>query len=192
MSVVVAVEKDGRQAMAWSAGFSADSVRNVNRTAPSRALSDGSTCIAGTGLSVYCNLLEEYIGRRGYPRLTDERSVFSFWIEFWRALQSDYHFIRGDWDSDAPTPFADSGAEFLVLTECGMFSVKEILSVSRYTRFCAIGSGASHAEGALEALYESKMSCKQLAVKAVEIAMKFDPNSFGSIDCYEPSDPHGA
>lgn len=111
----------------------------------------------------------------------DERSILDFFVRFWRDLHNQYHFVDDQSDSEAPSPFADLATEFLIANPHGIFRVKEVLSVSRFERFCAIGSGAPHAEGALQILYEQEESAKAIAEKAVRVALEFDAASGGEV-----------
>ena len=88
-------------------------------------------------------------------------------------------------EKEDQTPFADLGSEFLVANPYGLFVVKEILSITRFERYCAIGSGAPHAEGALEAMYDAGRGASELATRAVEIASEFDRGSGGKVETVE-------
>ena len=82
---------------------------------------------------------------------------------------------------DDSSPFAELDNEFLVVNRYGIFQVEDILGVTRYERYCAIGSGASRAEGALEVLMRQDMSAGDVAAEAIRVAMKFDRASGGDV-----------
>ena len=183
MSTTVAVQKDGRIVIAWDTMSSCGSTRCVNAIGPSKVLRFGASLIGVAGFMVYRNLLDHYLAsKKKSPVLKDERSILDFFVEFWRELHSQYHLVDDQSDSEAPSPFADLGAEFLIVNRYGIFRVKEILSVSRFERFCAIGSGAPHAEGALQVLYEDGRSAKDVAEAAVRVALEFDAASGGAVE----------
>jgi ATP-dependent protease HslVU (ClpYQ) peptidase subunit len=186
MSTILAVEKAGRAAIAWDSMKSCGGTRSVGALGPPKVTRVGASWIGSAGLTAYYTLLEEYVASQAPdPVLDDERSILRFFVRFWRALREDYHFVNDQADADDPSPFADLGAEFLVANARGLFVVKEILSVTRFARFCAIGSGAPHAEGALSVLYELEAEPTKIARKATEVAMEFDAASGGPVEVRE-------
>jgi len=185
MSTIVAVEKNGHAAVACDTMFAVGSIRSVN-AARTKALRVGESVIAVAGFSVYFNILEHYFAESDtVPALQDEIAVFDFFLHFWRVLHDRYTYVNDQSDSGHPSPFADLDAEFLVVNPAGIFEVKEILSVSQHKRFCAIGSGNEHAEGALQILYDGDRSVSDIAKQAVLVAMEFDRASGGTVETYE-------
>lgn len=185
MSTIVAVEKDGKVAVASDGGTGAGDTRCVNARRPSKVRRVGKAILGVAGYSVYQNILDDYLNAREPPALTDEKSIFTFFLQLWRELHSRYHFVNDQWDEGSVCPFSDLGAEFLVVDACGIFRVKEILSVTQFERFCAIGSGAPHAEGALSVLYDTENTVHAMALTAVQVAIAFDRSSGGDVDVFE-------
>ena len=103
-------------------------------------------------------------------------------MDSWKALHEDYHMVNDQSDSDSPSPFADFDADFLVANASGIYLVGGILSVAEYEKYCAIGSGAGHAEGALTVLYDIEKDAAVMARRAVESALIYDANSGGEIE----------
>ena len=191
MSTIVAVEKNERVAIAWDTLDTFGSARCVNKTGPPKVIRAGSSFVGCAGFSVYNNLLDHYLQSRRVASLKNERLILEFFIRFWQELHRRYHFVDDQADSEERSPFADLGAEFLVVNRYGLFGVKEILNVSRFDRFCAIGSGAPHAEGALQVLYQQGGKAMDDAEKAVRVALEFDAASGGPIEVREMP-KHGA
>ena len=185
MSTIVAVEKAGRIALSWDNMSSSGSTRNVNHTGPPKVLRVGPSVIGVAGYSVYRNVLGHYLASKKPASLRDERSIFQFFVQFWRDLHGQYHFVNDEYDDEDPAPFADLGAEFLIVNPYGIFRIKEILSVSRFDKFCAIGSGAPHAEGALQVLYDQDGGAQDIAEAAVRVALQFDAASGGPVEVLE-------
>lgn len=185
MSTVIAVEKDGRTVIASDSLTSRGSMACVNSAGLPKISRIGSSFVGSTGLSVYKNIMEHYLSGKRAPTLKDERSVLDFYIRFWKALHDHYHFVNDQSCAEDPSPFADLDAEFLVVNRYGIFQVQDILGVTRYERYCAIGSGASHAEGALEVLIGQDMTAAEIAAEAVRVAMKFDRASGGEVIVHE-------
>ena len=185
MSTIVAVEKNGRTVLACDTLTSCGSMACVNSTGLPKVTRAGTSLIGSTGFSVYKNVLDHYLNGRRVPAFKDERTVLDFFVRFWRALHEDYHFVNDQARTDDPSPFADLDAEFLVVNRYGIFQVQDILGVTRYEHYCAIGSGASHAEGALEVLMSQESAPAEIATEAIRVAMKFDRATGGDIIVHE-------
>lgn len=185
MSTIVSVEKDGRTVVAYDDLNCVSSVASVGASA-TKAFRVGDSVVATAGFATYQVVLPHYVRTvKPAPPLSTEMEVLDFFLEFWRALRKGYHFVDDSSDNANPSPFADLDSEFLVSNRHGIFRVKEILSVLRFDRFCAIGSGSSHAEGVMEALYCQTSDSRSIAIRAVEIACKFDLSSGGSVQVIE-------
>lgn len=182
MSIIVGVHKGGRAAIAWDTMKSIGSTRSVHSTGPQKVVRVGASFVGSAGYTVYYNLLDHYIGSKKAPSLKDERSIFQFFVRFSRDLRNHYHLVNEQSDAQETSPFLDLGAEFMVVNRHGIFLVKEILSVSRFEKFCAIGSGAPHAEGALQVIYDQSGSADEIAERAVGVALDFDAASGGPVE----------
>jgi len=178
----------GRIAVAWDTGTTIGRTRTTPAAPHAKVIRTGRTLVGVAGFAVYYNILADYLSVEAVPLLEDETSVFRFFVKLWRDLGERYHMVNDRWDRDDPSPFADVGAEFLVATASGLFRVKETLSVSSLPMYCAIGSGAPHAEGALSVLYKQDKSPRDIAEEAARVAMDFDTSSSGSVEIAEIRD----
>lgn len=185
MSIVVAVAKDGEIVMAAD---SQDSFGDINMPADNcpvtKILRVGKALLGTTGWAVYGNILEDYLAGKT-PVLTDERKVFRFFLGFWKAMHETYSFVD-DQSRNDDAPFADLDSSFLVATGDRIFSVSSQMSVSRFLKYQAIGSGDEFALGALHALYDRGFSARELAVAAVESAITFDSACGGPVEVLTP------
>lgn len=171
--------------VAWDAMSCVGSTASYGADPREKALRFGSAIVAKAGLSVNDDILRHYLRGRSPVALDTADAVFEFFLQFWRDLREQYHFVEDQADRDDPSPFADLMAEFLVASPGGLFRVKEILSVTRFESICALGSGAAHAEGAAWALLESGCTARDVARRAMEIALRFDRASGGEIRMLE-------
>src|SRR5689334_20729461 len=119
MSIAVAVKSQGRVVIAC------DTKRTFGSgEVPESNLSDiklrkiGNAYLATTGWGLYSNILDDYLGSKRTPRLTDERSIFSFFRVFWKDLHQRYSFVS-DQRPDDESPFGDLDASFLVASSHG-------------------------------------------------------------------------
>lgn len=150
----------------------------------------GAAYLATTGWGLYENILEDYLGRVAPPRLTSRRAVFAFFVRLWKELGKNYSLVNDQPHQDDPTPFADLDSSFLVASPGGIFFVSSNLSVTQFSQYYAVGSGASYALGALHALYDQDLDAETLARRACEAAIAFDIYCGGDIDiCPVPQRP---
>ena len=111
--------------------------------------------------------------RRAVPRLDGEADIFKFFTRLWEELHERYNFVKDQAD-DADSPFGSLDSTFLVVCAQGIFGIASDLSVLRYERYFAIGSGAPVAIGAAHALYESERDAEAIARSAAVAAIDHD------------------
>lgn len=144
----------------------------------------GSSYVAQTGWGLYENILADYLRKVGTPRLRNEREVFSFFNRFWKRLRKDYSFVNDQPIEDDKSPFADLDSSFLVVNSGGIFHVTGQMSVTRFSRFDAIGSGAPYAMGAFHTLYDGPLSADETARRACGAAVALDVWCGGELHVY--------
>lgn len=181
MTTIAAVEANGKIAIARDSVTTYGGFTTPNQVVTDKVMPVGNAMIGFAGLSVFENLLHHYVADLDKIELTDRPSIFSFFLNFWHFMKEECHFVKDDWDDEEPTPFADIDAEFLLVAGGSIFHVKQILSVREYKRFCVIGSGASHAEGALDVLYDPAGDPVEIARRALEVAARYDRGTGGEI-----------
>jgi len=175
MSIAVAVRKDARIVLATDSqtNLGSERVPAENLSGP-KFMQIGDAYMAATGWTLYSNILADVLGRRrATPRLDDEVSIFKFFMRLWGELHERYNFVKDQAD-DADSPFGSLDSTFLVTCASGIFGVASDLSVLRYERYFAIGSGAPIAIGAVHALYESEHDAESIARSAAGAAIDHD------------------
>ena len=185
MSVAVAVSKGRTVAIA------ADTQENFGDRrvlrddhGSSKIMKVGGSYVAQTGWGLYENILGDYLGKAGTPRFRDEREIFVFFNRFWKKMRKDYSFVNDQPMEDDKSPFADLDASFLIVNPVGIFHVTGQMSVTRFTRFDAIGSGGPYALGALHTLYDQKLDAPEIARRGCAAAVHFDVSCGGELDLY--------
>ena len=148
---------------------------------PTKFIRFGDSLVGMTGFQVYENLLEQWSAKE--PDLSTRKSVFSFFVTFMDTIQRQYHF-DGDVEEKGSS-FTSFDARFLVLNAGGIFCVDGDIGVTQYRHYWAIGSGCVFALGALHALYSEAGDPRELACRAVDAGIRFDPYSGGPIDVLE-------
>ena len=175
MSIAVAVRKDARIVLATDSqtNLGSERVPAVNLSGP-KFMQIGEAYLAATGWTLYSNILADMLARRrATPRLDGESNIFRFFTRTWVELHERYNFVKDQAD-DADSPFGSLDSTFLVVCAQGIFGVASDLSVLRYERYFAIGSGASIALGAVHALYESECDAEAVARAAAVAAIDHD------------------
>jgi ATP-dependent protease HslVU (ClpYQ) peptidase subunit len=185
MSVAVAVQKGRTIAIA------ADTQENFGDRrvlrgdhSSSKIMKVGGSYVAQTGWGLYENILGDYLGKAGTPRLRNEREIFVFFNRFWKRMRKDYSFVNDQPMEDDKSPFADLDASFLIVNAGGIFHVTGQMSVTRFNRFDAIGSGGPYALGALHTLYDGTSDAAEIARRACAAAVHFDISCGGALDVF--------
>jgi ATP-dependent HslUV protease, peptidase subunit HslV len=182
MSVIAAVRKARRLVIA------ADSQDNFGDLRPPpdnhsalkiRAI--GDAWLGCSGWAVYDDLFGHYLQKKSTrASLNSREDIFEFFLKFWRIIRSDYPFVNEQSRSEDKTPFADLDATFLIASPGGIFLVSSNMSVSRFEKYYAIGSGGDYALGALHALYDEKSDAIDLAERAIAAAKAYDSGCGGA------------
>ena len=175
MSIAVAVRKDARIVLATDSqtNLGSERVPAENLSGP-KFMQIGDAYMAATGWTLYSNILADVLGRRrATPPLDSETNIFKFFTRFWVDLHERYNFVKDQAD-DADSPFGSLDSTFLVVCARGIFGVASDLSVLRYARYFAIGSGAPVALGAAHALYPSDCDAEAIARHAALAAIDHD------------------
>ena len=185
MSVAVAVQKGKTIAIA------ADTQENFGDRrvlrgdhSSSKIMKVGASYVAQTGWGLYENILGDFLTKGPAPRFRNEREIFVFFNRFWKRMKKDYSFVNDQPMEDDKSPFADLDASFLIVNTSGIFHVTGQMSVTRFTRFDAIGSGGPYALGALHTLYDEKLDALEIARRGCAAAVHFDVSCGGELDLF--------
>jgi len=183
MSIVVGVRKGSDIVIASDTQNNFGSqVMTPENHRTSKVHSVGSAYLGTTGWGLYDNILLDFLAHERKVELTDQRSIFAFFLKFWKSLHDHYTFVDDKRDSDDESPFADIDASFLIVNTGGIFYVASDLSVTSFEQYFAIGSGANYSLGTLHGLYEKEHTAEELATAAVKAAIAFDVYCGGEVD----------
>jgi ATP-dependent protease HslVU (ClpYQ) peptidase subunit len=140
----------------------------------------GDVYLGVTGWSVYDNILDDYLEGKPVPALDTATSIYRFFLDLWQVMHDRYAFVRDQRDDD-DFPFGDLDASFIIQCATGIYLVSSNLTVTRFDRYYAIGSGSSYSLGALHALYASDRSASEIAHEAVAAGIAFDSQCGGDV-----------
>ena len=185
MTVAVAVRKDDRTFLAADTLMSFGGERYPrDNCRVEKIYRVGSSVLAWAGWSLYAEMLDAYLQRHAPPSLQSETEVFSFFIQFWRLMRDDYTFVRQHTPQDQH-PFVDLDSTFLIANHGGIYKVSRDMNITSFQQYCAIGSGAAYALGALRILYDQERDAGVIARKAAQVGIDFDVHCGGSVDVIE-------
>lgn len=108
------------------------------------------------------------------PRFSGKLEIFEWFRKLHPRLKEDYYLNPKDDDND---PYESSQMDLLIANRSGIFGCMSLREVYEYSRFWAIGSGASFALGAMHAVYDQDLSAERIAQIAVNAAIEFDDGS---------------
>jgi len=183
MSVIVAIRKDHRIVMAADTLTSfgdSEAMPQINART-SKVGRIGDSLIGGAGWAVYDDILNDYLATRPTPDLSSSRKIFSFFLEFWRALHDQYTFVN-DQAATSSTPFGDLDSTFLIANSGGIFNVASDLGVTLLNQYYAIGSGGEYAIGVIYTMYDRTDDIVSLATDAVNSAIALNLQCGGTVD----------
>lgn len=184
MSVVIAVQKGSTIAIACDSVLHSGSRRESEDNVVSPKIRRfGQSFVASTGWSVYDNVMVDYLSRRAAPAFRDEVSIYRFFLTLWKALRRDYGLVNEQCHEDK-SPFGDMDSSFLIANRHGIFGVDVDMSVLRFRKYHAIGSGSEYALGALFPIYDELKDAAAIARRAAEAAVHFDKSCGGTVSVY--------
>ena len=114
----------------------------------------------------------------------NKQQIFSFFITFWKDLHEKYNFVNDQSDKEEDSPFGDLDSTFLIANPKGIFYVSSNMSVTKFEKYFAIGSGANFSLGTMFAMYDLNFTAEEIARKSVESAMAFNIYCGGEIDLF--------
>jgi ATP-dependent protease HslVU (ClpYQ) peptidase subunit len=144
----------------------------------------GNSYVATTGWGIYEDILEDYLTAEPDISLNSKQEIFSFFMGFWKDLHEKYSFVKDQTEEEEDSPFGGLDATFLIVNPYGVFYVSSNMSVTKFEKYFAIGSGADFSLGTIYALYDLEYTAAEIARKAIEAAMKFNIYCGGEIELF--------
>ena len=183
MSVIVAVRKDNRVVLAADTLTSFGDTEHMpqENARTSKIFRIGDSLVGGAGWAVYDDILNDFLATRPTPDLSSSRKIFTFFLDFWKALHDHYTFVN-DQAASSNTPFGDLDSTFLIANSGGIFTVASDLGVTPLNQYYAIGSGGEYAIGVLYTLYNRTDDIASIATDAVSAAIAMNLQCGGNVD----------
>ena len=124
------------------------------------------------GWSAISDMIEHLIKHnKKMFKLNSRMEIFSTLMLLHEKMKDDY-FIETKEDDDQPVE--SSQLDALIINENGWFGIGSYREVNEYHKFWAMGSGKRIALGAMHALYDRKVTAKELVEAGVRAAAEYD------------------
>ncbi len=184
MSIAVAVRKNNKIVLATDSLTTFGSLKfDASNFDSTKVIKHGGSLIAGTGWGKYDDILDDYLAANKSTKLTSSRLIFNFFHDLWAEMHKRYSFVN-DQSEDKESPFGSLDSSFLVVNSTGIFHISSNISITKFERYIAIGSGQEYALGVLFALYSTRASAEALARKATQAAINFDIYCGGKVNVF--------
>lgn len=173
MSTIVVVRKDQHACIVADSLTTFGDTRQSARfdAAFDKILRQGDSLIGLVGSAAHQMVLQSAFRHIKKPNLVGREAIFETFRELHPILK-DVYFLNPKEDED--DPYESSQVDALILNQSGIYGVYALREVFEYTRFWAIGSGASFALGSMHALYDRLDDPLAIARAAIEAAAEFD------------------
>ena len=177
MSTITVVRKNGQLAIAADALTTFDDTRLPprNDAAPDKIFPVGDAFVGIVGYTAHFLVIQDVLTRFPDTDLTSRMGIFETFRALHPVLKEEY-FLLPDSGQDGD-PYESTQVSLLIASPTGIFGVYDMREVHEYTRFWAMGSGASFALGAMHAAYEDDADAEAIARLGVETGCEFDRSS---------------
>ncbi|GHC01073.1 MFS transporter [Cerasicoccus arenae] len=190
MSVVVAVEKGNRVAIAADSLYTAGNLRvppeyKINHQ---KLFKWGSCWLGLIGWGALSNITESLI--RDYPDAMNDPSrqgVFDSLRALHPIMRDDFYLETSE---DKGQPVESSQLDGLLISSRGIVGFSSYRNVNEYARFWAIGAGREYALGAMHACYDRLRDPAAIARNGVNAAITFNDSCGAPVQIHTLSKKH--
>lgn len=147
----------------------------------------GDAYVGIVGYTAHHLVIQDALERFEDADLGSRRGIFETFRALHPILKDEYYLLpETDQDGD---PYESTQVSLLVAAPTGIFGVYDMREVHEFTRYWAMGSGASFALGAMHARWPEveagTLDAGALAAVGVEAGCRFDPSSGPPVTVYE-------
>ena len=177
MTIITAVQKDNEIAIACdtqtTSGMSLKCTADykVNHI---KLIPYGHSIFGLSGSVAISQMFEDLLMQGDPVPLASRSEIFRWLLSNQDTLKTEY-FLKPDVPNDKQQPAESQGLSALMAYPFGIFSINRYREVVEYSKFWAIGSGGAFALGALDILYDQKLTAAEIAKAAALTATKFNP-----------------
>ena len=139
----------------------------------------GEAYVGIVGFTAHVLVLQDALERMEDADLSSRRGIFETFRALHPVLKEDYYLLPDS--GQEGDPYESTQVSLLVAAPTGIFGVYDMREVHEFSRFWAMGSGASYALGAMHARWagaeQGALDAAALAALGVEAGCAFDRSS---------------
>lgn len=153
-----------------------------------RVETEAGACYVGiVGFTAHFLVIQDALERMEDADLSSRRGIFETFRALHPVLKEDY-FLLPETGQEGD-PYESTQVSLLIAAPTGIFGVYDMREVHEFSRFWAMGSGASFALGAMHARWADAeagdLDAAALATLGVEAGCAFDRSSAPPVEVYE-------
>jgi len=152
-----------------------------------KVLRVGDALVGIVGYTAHHLVIQDALEHFPEADLTSRRGIFETFRALHPILKEEY-YLNPETDQEGD-PYESTQVSLLVAAPTGIFGVYDMREVHEFTRFWAMGSGASFALGAMHARWPEAeagdLDAGALAALGCEAGCRFDPASGTPVTVYE-------
>lgn len=176
MTTIVVVKKGGQAVIASDTltTFGSTRLGSEHDAAPEKILKHDGTLFGIAGSAAHQMVLESILKNHEKAKefkFNGRHEIYESFRKIHPILKDEAYLNPKEEDDD---PYESSQLTALVVNATGIFGVYSMREVFEFDRFWAIGSGRDFALGAMWAVYNSKMSAREIAMLGVKCGVDYD------------------
>lgn len=186
MSAIVAIQKNGQTVMASDSliCFGGTTIRDEENHSDPKVTKIGKTFCGMAGWGKYGNILTAHLKETKNVKLTNEHDIFLFFHTLWGELHEKYGLVNEQCDDQTDSPFGELDSSFLLANSSGIYYVSSHMSVTKFHKYFAVGSGQDVCLGAIHALYDLDFPAEKIATAAIHAAVSLEQHCGGRVNLF--------
>jgi ATP-dependent HslUV protease, peptidase subunit HslV len=142
----------------------------------------GDSYVTLAGTAAHFPVMRKLLASMGEEcKLGCREDVFETFSKVHEILKEKYYLNTKEDEDD---PYESSQITALIANPHGIFGVYSYREVFSFDRFWGIGSGRNFALGAMYAVYDGKLSAREIAEVGVQAGAEFDKSTSGPFRIY--------
>ncbi len=176
MTTIVVVKKNGQAVMAGDTltTFGTTRLGSAHDAAPEKILKHNGTFFGIAGSAAHQMVLESILTNHEKAKdfsFNGRHEIYESFRKIHPILKEEAFLNTKEEEDD---PYESSQLTAMLVNSSGIFGVYSMREIFEFDRFWAIGTGRDFALGAMFAVYNSRMTAKQIAELGVKAGCEYD------------------
>lgn len=176
MTTIVVVKKNGQAVIAGDTltTFGTTRLGSAHDSAPEKILKHNGTFFGIAGSAAHQMVLESILTNHEKARdfkFNGRHEIYESFRKIHPILKEEAFLNTKEEDDD---PYESSQLTAMIVNASGIFGVYSMREIFEFDRFWAIGTGRDFALGAMFAVYNSKMTAREIAELGVKAGCEYD------------------